>query len=58
MKNKIIRMIPARIGSQRLKQKNLALIEGKPVLAWGFESAINSKIFDQIIINGDNIIFF
>ena len=57
MKNKIICMIPARIGSQRLKQKNLALIEGKPVLAWGIESALNSKIFDQIIINGDNILF-
>ena len=50
-------MIPARIGSQRFKQKNLALIEGKPVLSWGIESAINSKIFDQIIINGDNILF-
>ena len=23
----------------------------------GIESAINSKIFDQIIINGDNILF-
>ena len=57
MKNKIICMIPARIGSQRFKQKNLALINRKPVLAWGIESAINSKIFDQIIINGDNILF-
>ena len=57
MKNRIICMIPARIGSQRFKQKNLALIDDKPVLAWGIESAINSKIFDQIIINGDNILF-
>ena len=48
MKNRIICMIPARIGSQRFKQKNLALINRKPVLAWGIESAINSKIFDQI----------
>ena len=57
MKNRIICMIPARIGSERFKQKNLALIGGKPVLAWGIESAINSKIFDQIIINGDNFLF-
>ena len=57
MKNRIICMIPARIGSQRFKKKNLALIGGKPVLAWGIESAINSKIFDQIINNGHNILF-
>ena len=43
MKKKVICMIPARIGSQRFKQKNLALIKGKPVLAWGIESALKSK---------------
>ena len=57
MKNRIICMIPARIGSERFKQKNLALIGGKPVLSCGIETAINSKIFDQIIINGDNFLF-
>ena len=57
MKKKVICMIPARIGSQRFKQKNLALIKGKPVLAWGIESALKSKKFDEIVINGDNILF-
>ena len=50
-------MIPARIGSQRFKQKNLALIQDKPVLSWGIEAAKNSNIFDNIIINGDNQLF-
>ena len=30
MKKKIFAMIPARIGSQRLKLKNLSLLNGKP----------------------------
>ncbi len=57
MKKKVICMIPARIGSQRLKQKNLALIQNKPILSWGIESAKKSKMFDEIIVNGDNLIF-
>jgi len=57
MKKKVICMIPARIGSQRFKQKNLALIKGKPVLAWGIESAIKSNKFDKIVVNGDSSLF-
>ena len=57
MKKKVICMIPARIGSQRMKQKNLALIQNKPILSWGIESAKKSKMFDEIIVNGDNFIF-
>ena len=57
MKKKVICMIPARIGSQRFKQKNLALIKGKPVLAWGIESALKSNKFDQIVVNGDSLLF-
>ena len=50
-------MIPARIGSERFKQKNLALINNKPVLAWGIEAAKKSKIFDKVIVNGDHKYF-
>ena len=57
MSKKVICMIPARIGSERFKQKNLAIIKNKPVLSWGIESAKNSNIFDEIIINGDNPVF-
>lgn len=53
----VICMIPARIGSQRFKQKNLALIENKTVLEWGIMAAKKSKIFDRIIVNGDDSIF-
>ena len=54
---KIIAMIPARIGSQRLKKKNLALINKKPLIEYVIQSAKKSRIFDKIYINSDDQIF-
>ncbi len=50
-------MIPARIGSQRFRKKNLALIGNKSILELGIENAINANIFDEIIVNGDDEVF-
>ena len=57
MKNKIIAMIPARIGSKRLKFKNLALINKKPLISYAIEAAKKSKKFDKIVLNSDHKIF-
>lgn len=54
---KLIAMIPARIGSARLKMKNLALIAGKPMIAYAIEAAKASGVFDQIILNSDSNVF-
>lgn len=54
---KIIAMIPARIGSQRLKKKNLALINNKPLVYYAINAAKKSKVFDKIFINSDSEIF-
>jgi len=53
----IIAMIPARIGSNRLKYKNLALINNKPMIYYAIKAAKDSKCFDRIIINSDHEIF-
>ncbi len=50
-------MIPARIGSTRLKMKNLALLEGKPVIAHSIEAARKSGVFDRIVLNSDHPVF-
>jgi len=50
-------MIPARIGSQRLKLKNLAMLNGKPLIYYAIEAAKKSEVFDEIIINSDHKIF-
>ena len=50
-------MIPARIGSQRLKMKNLALLNNKPLIYYALNAAKKTKIFDKIILNSDHKIF-
>ena len=50
-------MIPARIGSQRLKYKNLAIINNKPMIYYTINAAKKSGCFDKIFINSDHKIF-
>lgn len=54
---KIIAMVPARIGSKRVPKKNLRLINGKPLIAYIIETLKKIKIFDEIYLNADDIIF-
>ena len=41
-------MIPARLGSTRVKNKNLRLINGKPLIQYIIDSAKKSKYLDEI----------
>ena len=54
---KIYSMIPARIGSERLKFKNLSLLNGKPLIYYAINSSLKSRVFDKIYLNSDNNIF-
>lgn len=56
-RQRIIAMIPARIGSTRLKMKNLALLNGKPLIAYSILAAKQAGVFDRIVINSDSHIF-
>ena len=51
---KKIAVIPARGGSKRIPQKNIVDFMGKPMMAWTIISAIESNIFDRIILSTDN----
>lgn len=51
---KIIAMIPARLGSQRLKQKNLQEIEGAPIIAHAIRKCIKSDVFDEVWVNSES----
>ena len=53
----IYAMIPARLGSTRLKMKNLALINNKPMISYAIEASKKSNIFDKIVLNSENDIF-
>lgn len=54
---KIVAMIPARSGSQRLKHKNLALIDGKPMISYAIDAATQAGIFDKIVVNSEHSVF-
>lgn len=50
-----IAIIPARGGSKRLPGKNIKLLNGKPLIQWSIEAALQSKLFDRIIVSTDAI---
>ncbi len=47
-------IIPARSGSKGLKDKNIKLLSGKPLLAYTIEAAIESGLFDEIMVSTDS----
>jgi CMP-N-acetylneuraminic acid synthetase len=50
-------MIPARIGSVRLKYKNLAFVNSKPLIYYSIQAAKDSGVFDNIVVNSEHNIF-
>ena len=54
---KIVAMIPARLGSTRVKNKNLRLINNKPLIEYIIDSAKKSKYLKEIYINSEAIVF-
>tara|TARA_B100000795_G_scaffold270018_1_gene261914 strand:- start:8533 stop:9234 length:702 start_codon:yes stop_codon:yes gene_type:complete len=47
-------VIPARGGSKRIPYKNIKEFNGKPIIAYSIEAALNSKCFDQVIVSTDD----
>ena len=57
MKEKIIGLIPARMGSTRFPGKPIADICGKPMVYWVYKQAAKVKEIDEIyVVTGDDII--
>lgn len=53
-KNKIIAIIPARSGSKGLKNKNIKLLNKKPLIAYTIEAALKSKLFNEVFVSTDS----
>ena len=47
-------IIPARGGSKRFPRKNMALLAGKPLLAYAVESARLSSVFDLVCVSSED----
>ena len=54
---KTVCMIPARLGSKRVKKKNLRLINGKPLISYVIETVKKCDCFDEIYLNSEAMIF-
>lgn len=44
-------IIPARSGSKGLKDKNIKLLNGKPLIAYSIEAAKKSGIYSHILVS-------
>lgn len=50
-------MIPARMGSERLKQKNLVMLGNEPMIGHAIKAARDSGVFQRVVINSESDIF-
>ncbi len=48
-------IIPARGGSKRIPRKNIRDFLGKPIIAYAIEAALESGLFDQVIVSTDDV---
>ena len=54
LKQDAICIIPARSGSQRIKNKNIVNFFGSPIISYAIKAAINSNMFDKVIVSTDS----
>ena len=51
---KAVALIPARAGSKRVRDKNIALLGGHPLLAYTIAAARRSGVFDAVVVSTDS----
>jgi len=51
---KNIAVIPARLGSKRIKEKNIKLFNSKPIIYWTYKVLLESKIFSKIYVSTES----
>lgn len=51
---KLIAVIPARGGSKRVPRKNIREFHGKPMIAWSIAAALDSNVFDRVVVTTDD----
>jgi N-acylneuraminate cytidylyltransferase len=49
-----VAIIPARGGSKRIPNKNIIDFCGKPMIAWTIEAAVESMLFDKIVVSTED----
>ncbi|MBU0720410.1 pseudaminic acid cytidylyltransferase [bacterium] len=52
--DKAVAIIPARGGSKRIPRKNIKDFFGKPLIAYSIQTALDSQLFDKVIVSTDD----
>ena len=47
-------IIPARIGSKRIKEKNIKKFNGRPIIDYTIRLLVKMNLFDKIIVSTDS----
>lgn len=50
----VVGLIPARSGSERIPGKNVRRLAGHPLLAYAIASALDSRVFQQVVVSTDS----
>ena len=53
-KIKRLAIIPARSGSQRIKNKNIKIFHNKPIISYSIKTALKSKLFKKIHVSTES----
>lgn len=54
MNYKMVALIPARGGSERIPRKNIKLMAGKPMIAWTIEACLKSKYISRTFVSTED----
>ncbi len=54
-KPSFVAIIPARANSLRIKNKNIKILNGKPLIYWSIKAALESKFIDDVYVTSDSI---
>ena len=54
MSNGVIGLIPARFGSKRIPNKNVMPLDGHPLIAYTIAMAIESGVFERVVVSTDS----
>jgi CMP-N-acetylneuraminic acid synthetase len=50
----IVAVIPARGGSKRVPEKNVARVGGKPLIQWTIAAALQARLITRVVVSTDN----
>ncbi len=53
-KQRILGVIPARGGSKRLPRKNILSLNGKPLISYTINAALESSCIDEVVVSSDD----